>query len=288
LPSADKYGDSEDLLGKWFAANPEKREDIFLATKFGLKTDPEGARTEFSVDSTPEYCREALQKSLKRLRLPCVDLYYIHRLDKVTPIEKTIEAMIDLKNAGKIKYLGLSECSAESLRRAYAVHPISCVQIEYSPFCLDIESPHTRLLEVARELGVANVAYSPLGNGFLSGTIRKREDFTKPGDSRAVLPWLSEENLQKNLAIVDRISDIAKAKGITTAQLTLAWILAQGDDVFAIPGTTKVHRLAENLGNLFLSLSSEEEKSVRQLSQAVVGGRFQATTGYAFGSTPAL
>jgi aryl-alcohol dehydrogenase-like predicted oxidoreductase len=288
LPLADEYGDSEDLIGKWFAANPDKRKDVFLASKFGVKISREGPKPSFSVDSTPEYCRTAIEKSLKRLGLPSIDLYYVHRLDKITPIEKTMEAMVELKKAGKIKYLGLSECSAESLRRAHAVHPISCVQVEYSPFCLDIESPQTRLLETARELGVAIVAYCPLGNGFLSGTIRTREDFTKPGDQRSVLPWLSEENLPKNLAIVDKISDIAKAKGITTAQLTLAWILAQGDDIIPLPGTTKVHRLAENLGSLSISLSPEEEKSIRQLSQAVVGGRYQTTTGYAFADTPAL
>jgi aryl-alcohol dehydrogenase-like predicted oxidoreductase len=280
-PSADKYGDSEDLLGKWFAANPEKRKDIFLATKFGIK---EG----LDVDSTPEYCREAIEKSLKRLGLSYVDLYYVHRLDQVTPVEKTIEAMVELKNSGKIKYLGLSECSADSLRRAHAVHPISCVQIEYSPFCIDIELPQYRLLEVARELGVAIVGYSPLGNGLLSGGIRTREDFTKPGDWRGALPWLSEGNLSKNLAIVDKISDIAKAKGITTAQLTLAWILAQGNDFFAIPGTTKVHRLEENLGSLFITLSTEEEKSIRELSQDKAGERFQTKVGMSFRDTPPL
>ena len=199
-----------------------------------------------------------------------------------------MEAMVELKKAGKIKYIGLSECSAESLRRAHAVHPITCVQVEYSPFCLDIESPHIRLLETARELGVAIVAYSPLGHGFLSGTIRTREDFTKPGDSRKVLPWLTEENLPKNLAVVDKISEIAKSKGITTAQLTLAWILAQGDDIFAIPGTTKIRRLEENLGSLSVSISPEEDTSIRQLSQAAVGGRFQTSTGYAFADTPPL
>jgi aryl-alcohol dehydrogenase-like predicted oxidoreductase len=135
--------------------------------------------------------------------------------------------MVELKNAGKIKYLGLSECSANSLRRAHAVHPISCVQMEYSPFCLDIESPQTKLLEIARELGVAIVAYSQLGNGFLTGTIRRTQDFTKPGDSRKILPRLKEANLQGNLAVVDKTTDIAKAKGITTAQLALAWLLAQ-------------------------------------------------------------
>lgn len=204
--------------------------DIFLSTKFGVRgtegqTGPRGVK----VDSRPEYAKEAIEKSLKRLGLPYVDLYYCHRLDKVTPIEKTVEAMVELKNAGKIKYLGLSECSADSLRRAHAVHPIAAVQMEFSPFCLDIESPQTRFLETARELGVSVICYSPLGNGFLSGTIRKTEDFTKEGDLRAALPWLKEENLQKNLATVDEISEIAKRKGVTPAQLSLAWILAQKD-----------------------------------------------------------
>lgn len=217
-----------------------------------------------------------------------MDLYYVHRLDKITPIEKTIEAMVELKKEGKIKHLGLSECSADSLRRAHAVHPITCVQVEYSPFCLDIESSQTKLLETARELGVAIVAYSPLGNGFLGGAIRSREDFTKPGDLRAALPWFKEENLKHNLAVVDKVSEIAKTKGVTTAQLTLAWLLAQGDDIFAIPGTTKIHRLEENLGSMKIAVSPEEDKAIRELSQAVAGGRFQASTGYAFGDTPAL
>jgi aryl-alcohol dehydrogenase-like predicted oxidoreductase len=235
----------------------------------------------------PSTVDKQIENTLKCLGLSYIDLYYVHRLDKATPIEKTIEEMVELKNAGKIKYLGLSECSANSLRRAHAVHPISCVQMEYSPFSLDIESPQTKLLETARELGVAIVAYSQLGNGFLTGTILRTEDFTKLGDSRKILPWLKEANLQGNLAVVDKITDIAKAKGITTAQLALAWLLAQGDDIFAIPGTTKVHRLAENLGSLSVSLSPEEEKSIRQLSEAVVEGRFQAMTGYDFGDTPA-
>ncbi|OCL09977.1 Aldo/keto reductase [Glonium stellatum] len=286
--TADEYGDCEDLLGKWFAANPEKRQGIFLATKFAVKVKPgEGPRS-LTVDSTPEYCRQAIEKSLKRLGLPYVDLYYIHRLDKVTPIEKTMEAMVELKNAGKIKYIGLSECSADSLRRAHKVHPITCVQVEYSPFCLAIESPTIQVLEVARELGIAVVAYCPLGNGFITGALRTREDFTKPGDLRAMLPWLSEENLEKNVAVVDKLSEIAKAKGVTTAQLSLAWVLAQGDDVFPIPGTTKIHRLEENLGSLSISLSREEERTIRQLSKAVVGGRVQDKNGYTFADTPVL
>ncbi|KAL1870356.1 hypothetical protein Plec18167_007490 [Paecilomyces lecythidis] len=282
--TADEYGDSEDLLGKWFAANPEKRKDIFLATKFALRGGtPRGG---LHIDSSPEYCRQAIEKSLNRLRLPFVDLYYVHRLDKVTPIEKTMEAMVELKNAGKIKHIGLSECSAASLRRAHAVHPVTCVQVEYSAFCTDIE--RNGLLQAARELGVAIVAYSPLGNGLLTGTIRNREDVAKPGDLRGMLPWLRDENLEKNVAIIDKISEIAKAKGVTTAQLALAWVLAQGDDIFAIPGTKRVNRLEENLRSLSVSLSKEEEKSIRQLAEACVGERVQDMTGFAFADTPPL
>lgn len=280
------YGDSEDLLGKWFAANPEKRQDIFLATKFGIGLD--GGKNH-TVDSSPEYCRQAIERSLKRLGLPSVDLYYIHRLDKVTPIEKTIQVMADLKFEGKIGHIGLSECSADSLRRAHAVHPITCVQMEYSPFALEIESPQYRLLETARELGVAVVAYSPLGKGLLGGAIRNREDFTKPGDMRPMLPWFAEENLPKNTAVVDRIAGIAASKGITTAQVTLAWILAQGDDIFAIPGTTKIHRLEENLGSLDVVLTPDEEISIRKVAVDVVGARmpdFARTN--CFSDTPAL
>lgn len=197
-----------------------------------------------------------------------------------------MEAMVELKKAGKIKHIGLSECSADSLRRAHAVHPVSCVQVEYSIFCTDIE--RNGLLQTARELGVAIVAYSPLGNGLLSGTIRKREDVTKPGDLRGILPWLREENVEKNVAIVDKISEIAKAKGITTAQLALAWVLAQGDDIFAIPGTKRVDRLEENLRSLSVPLSQAEEKSIRQLAGSIVGGRVQAMFGFEFADTPPL
>jgi aryl-alcohol dehydrogenase-like predicted oxidoreductase len=218
-----------------------------------------------------------------------VDLYYVHRLDKKTPIEMTMQAMVELKSAGKIKNIGLSECSAESLRRAHAVHPITAVQIEYSLFCTEIESPQRRLLEVARELGVAIVAYSPLGNGFLTGKLRSREDVSKPGDSRGFfLPWLHEENIQKNVAVVDRISEMAKAKCVTTPQLALAWLLAQGDDIFPIPGSSRIQRLEENLDSMFVSLSEDEEKTLRGFARGVVGDRFQNKTGYAFGDTPAL
>lgn len=240
------------------------------------------------IDSSPEYCRKALETSLKRLGLPYVDLYYVHRLDKVTPVEKTIEALVELKEAGKIKHIGLSECSADSLRRAHAVHPITAVQVEYSAFCIAIEDPNIRLLEATRELGVAVVAYSPMGNGLLTGGLRNVEDFTKEGDLRAALPWLKAENLENNVAIVDKLSEIAKKKGITTAQLALAWVLTQGDDIFAVPGTTKIHRLAQNFGSMSISVSSEEEKLVRKLAKGVMGGRVQELMGHTFADTPQL
>ncbi|KAJ6120684.1 Aldo/keto reductase [Penicillium sp. IBT 18751x] len=285
--TADKYGDSEDLLGRWFTVNPEKRKDIILASKFGIRPAP-GAPWGFTIDSTPEYCRLALDASLKRLGLPFIDLYYVHRLDKKTPIELTMRMMVELKNAGKIKYIGLSECSAESLQRAHAIHPITAVQLEYSLFCTEIESPQRRLLEVARELGVAIVAYSPLGNGFLTGKLRSREDVSKPGDARGFLPWLSEENIERNVAVVDNIAEMARAKGITMPQLALAWLLAQGDDIFPIPGSSRVQRLEENLDSMFVSLSDEEEKTLREYADDVVGDRFQSKTGCAFGDTPPL
>lgn len=217
-----------------------------------------------------------------------VDLYYIHRLDKVTPIEKTVETLVELKNEGKIKHIGLSECSAESLRRAYAVHPIACVQVEYSAFCLAIESPEIRLLETARELGVAVVAYSPIGNGFLTGKIRKQEDFTQPGDLRASIPWFKPENLDNNVAVIDKMVGIAQAKGVSPAQLALAWLLAQGDDIFAVPGTSKITRLEENLESMSISLTSDEEKTIRKLSAEIVGGRVQSLMGHTFADTPPL
>jgi aryl-alcohol dehydrogenase-like predicted oxidoreductase len=240
------------------------------------------------VDTTPEYCHQSLAKSLSRLQTSYIDLYYIHRLDRVTPIEKTIHSMVELKEAGKIKHLGISECSADSLRRAHTIHPIAAVQMEYSPFCLSIESSDTRFLETARELGVAIVAYSPLAKGFLSGAILTREDFAKPGDSRSILPWFSEDNWPKNVAIVKRLADMAAEKGVTLAQFTLAWVLAQGDDVFAIPGTAKLSRLEENLGALPVSMSSEEEDTFRKVSQGIVGGRMQDLTGFTFVDTPLL
>jgi aryl-alcohol dehydrogenase-like predicted oxidoreductase len=184
-------------------------------------------------------------------------------LNKEIPIEETVRAMVELKNEGKIKYLGLSECSAESLRRACKIHHIAAVQIEYSPWALDIESPQIDLLRTCRELGVAVVAYSPIGRGMLSGTFRSANDIPK-GDFRKLAPRFSDENFPKNLVLVDKIVELAKAKGVTATQLTLAWLMRQGDDIIPIPGTTKVERLEENLESLRVELTDEEEKTVRK------------------------
>lgn len=175
--SADMYMDSEDLLGRWFKENPKKRKDIFLATKFANKMDAEGNR---SIDSTPEYCKEACERSLQRLGVDHIDLYYCHRLDGKTPIEHTVRAMAELKNQGKIKYLGLSECSSESLRRAYKVHPITAVQIEYSPWALDIENPQIALMHTCRELGVASK--------LLPFLVDQTSTILTPINSRCILP----------------------------------------------------------------------------------------------------
>jgi len=212
------------IVGRWFKANPGKRDNIFLATKFANRVKDDGSRF---VDSSPEYCKAACAKSLQRLGIDKIDLYYAHRLDGQTPVEKTVEAMAALKKEGKIEYLGLSECSADSLRRAHKVHPITAVQIEYSPWALDIESEQIGLLKACRELGVAVVSYSPIGRGMLSGQIRSPDDLEE-GDFRTFAPRFSKENFPKNLKLVDQITQIANKKGCTAAQLTLAWLLAQG------------------------------------------------------------
>ncbi|KAI4268923.1 MAG: hypothetical protein L6R38_007677 [Xanthoria sp. 2 TBL-2021] len=237
--SADVYADSEDLVGEWFRRNG-KRDDIFLATKFALSFNDQGG---IETRSDPEYAKAACNKSLQRLGIDCIDLYYCHRVDRKTPIEKTVEAMAELKKEGKIRYLGLSEVSSETLRRAFAVHPIACVQMEYSPFAMDVEDPKIALLKTCRELGVATVAYSPLGRGFLTGAYKSPADFEE-GDFRKHSPRFSEENFPKNLELVKHLEDMAKKKGCTSGQLSLAWLLSQGNDIFPIPyeGRLKARR----------------------------------------------
>ncbi|KAI1610403.1 aldo-keto reductase [Exophiala viscosa] len=271
--TADMYGDSEDLLGRWFKKNPGKRENIFLATKFANYVDPEtGVR---SVKNEPEYVKQACDKSLQRLGIDQIDLYYVHRLDANQPIEITVKAMKELQDAGKVKYLGMSECSADSLRRACKVTHITAVQMEYSPFSMEIEDPQYALLKTARELGVSVVAYSPLGRGFLTGSIRSPDDFEE-GDFRTFAPRFNKENFPKNLKLVDTLTSLAESKGCTAGQLVLAFLLAQGDDIVPIPGTTRTKNFDENIGSLKVDISKDDNEKIRKAISAaeVHGGRY--------------
>ncbi|CAF1229739.1 unnamed protein product [Rotaria sordida] len=261
IDTADIYGDSEELLGKYFKKYPHQREKVFLATKFGIFVSPDGAR---SIRGDAQYVREACAKSLQRLGLDSVDLYYVHFIDRNVPIEETMEALKELFQAGKIKYIGLSECSSNTLRRAYAVHPISAVQIEYSPFSLEIEHEDIGLLKTCRELGVAIVCHSPLGRGVITGQIKSPDDLEQ-NDVRRILPRFFKENFDKNLQLVDILTSLAKKKGCTVSQLTLAWILAQGDDFIMIPGTTKIKNLEENVAAAQVQLSKDEIDEIRQV-----------------------
>ncbi|OTA97925.1 hypothetical protein M434DRAFT_64680 [Hypoxylon sp. CO27-5] len=282
--TSDFYGDSEDLIGKWFARTG-KRSDIFLATKFGGVFHEDGG---FGFRGDAAYVHEACDKSLKRLGVDYIDLWYPHRLDGSTPVEHIVAGMVKMKEQGKIRHLGLCEVSAATLRRAYAVHPITAVQVEYSPFTTDIEDPKTNLLATCRELGVAIVAYSPLSRGLLSGKIQSPSDFEQ-GDVRRHYPRFSPENFPKNMAVVEELKAIAEKKGCTAAQLTLAWLLSQGDDIFPIPGTTKIASLEENCAAASIELTADEEARIRSLVNAASchGIRYPAEHAFAlFADTP--
>jgi len=231
-----------------------KRSDIFLATKFGFQAD-------LSINAEPSYVKECAETSLRRLGVDQIDLYYLHRVSNTTPIEETVGAMAELVKAGKVKYLGLSECSSNALRRAHAVHPITAVQVEYSPFTLDIEDPQIALLATARELGVQIVAYSPLGRGFLTGQVKSVEDL-EPTDFRRMLPFYTE-NFPKILALADELKAIGSKYGATAGQVCLAWLLAQGNDIIPIPGTRKTKYLDENFAAGNIKLSPGDVQAVR-------------------------
>ncbi|KAF0558827.1 aldo/keto reductase [Gigaspora margarita] len=268
--TADMYGSgkNEILLSKVLK---DRRNEVFLCTKFG---NVRGENGEFlGVNGTPEYVHEACEKSLQRLGVDCIDLYYQHRVDKNVPIEDTVRAMAELVKQGKVKYLGLSECSANTLRRAYKIHPIAAVQMEYSPWTLDIET--NGLKEACEELGVTIVAYSPLGRGILSGKYKSTEDF-EPGDFRKVHPRYAGENFAKNLELVKEFEKLAKKKGVTSSQLCLAWVLAQGKNIVEIPGTKKIKYLEENFQAVNINLTSEELAEIRKIinSIEIVGGRY--------------
>ncbi|KAK5995398.1 Aldo-keto reductase str7 [Cladobotryum mycophilum] len=268
--TADVYVDSEDIIGEWFKRSG-KRDDIFLATKFALTND-NGVR---GVSSDPVYVKQACEKSLKRLGVDTIDLYYCHRVDDKTPIEKTVQAMAELKNEGKIRYLGLSECSAATLRRAHAVHPISALQVEYSLFFLDIESEATEILKTCRELGIAIIAYSPVGRGLLTGQVKKFEDLPE-NDFRRFIPKFQGENFNRILALTDSIKAVADKRKVTASQVSLAWLAAQGEDIISIPGTRTIKYLEENTNAIDITLTEDEVKELRKAAEAteLAGDRY--------------
>ena len=250
--TADMYGPfkNEELLAQAFKG---KRNQVLIATKFGIVRDPHDP-TKRSINGRPEYVKAACEASLKRLGTDYIDLYYQHRVDASTPIEETVGAMSRLVEAGKVRYLGLSEAAPATLRRAAATHPIAALQTEYS---LWSREPEDDILPTCRELGIGFVPYSPLGRGFLTGQIQKFEDLAAD-DYRRFTPRFQGENFQKNLDLVARINELAKQKDCTPGQLALAWVLAQGSDVVPIPGTKRVAYLEENLGVLAITLSKNE------------------------------
>jgi len=257
LDTADMYGPhtNEVLVGKAIA---DRREQAFVATKFGIVRDPANPSLR-GVNGRPEYVRASCDASLKRLGLEHIDLYYQHRVDASVPIEETVGAMAELVKAGKVRHLGLSEASGATLERACKVHPIAALQVEFSLWTRDPQE--NGMLDACRRLGVSLVAYSPLGRGFLTGAYASPDDF-EADDYRRQSPRFQGENFQRNLELVHKVQALAAEKGCTPAQLALAWVLAQGQDVVAIPGTKRRDRLDENLGALDISLSADELKAI--------------------------
>src|SRR5689334_6832755 len=271
LDTADMYGvgKNEELVGK---AIRDRRDRVFLATKFGNVRGPNG---EFlGVRGDPEYVRSACEASLKRLGVDVIDLYYQHRVDQSVPIEDTVGEMSRLQQEGKVRYLGLSEAAPRTIRAAFATSPITAVQTELSLWSRDAEG---EVLPTVRELGIGYVAYSPLGRGFLSGRFKSPADFPED-DFRKNHPRFQGENFRKNLKLVDEVEAIAKEKGCTTAQLALAWVLAQGDDIVPIPGTKHVKYLDENIGALDVRLTDEDQKRLDAILPpgAAAGERYHA------------
>ena len=270
LDTADMYGPftNERLVGR---AINDRRDDVVLATKFGNVRGEDGAR--LGIDGRPEYVRSACDASLQRLGVDVIDLYYQHRVDATVPIEETVGAMAELVQAGKVRCLGLSEAAPETVRRAFAVHPITALQTEYSLWSRDPEDDG--VLATTRELGVGFVAYSPIGRGFLSGQIRTLDDLDAD-DFRRHSPRFQGDNFARNLQLVDRVQELAKAKGVTASQLALAWVLAQGDDIVPIPGTKRRTYLAENLAAVDIELTKEELAALDEAAPvgAAAGDRY--------------
>ncbi|MGZ4402244.1 MAG: aldo/keto reductase [Gaiellaceae bacterium] len=261
LDTADVYGQgaNEQLVGRAIAG---RRDDVVLATKFGNRWFDDGSRT---IDGTPEYVRQAIEASLRRLKVDYVDLYYQHRVDANTPIEETVGAMAELVNAGKVKHIGLSEAGPETIRRAHTVHPITALQSEWSLWTRD---PEDDVLATVRELGIGFVAYSPLGRGFLAGRFSSPDELTED-DFRRNHPRMQSGNFEQNRLLAERVRDLAAEKGCTPAQLALAWVLSRGDDVVPIPGTKRRTYLEQNAAASELELT---ETDLEQLDEAFPPG----------------
>ncbi len=278
LDTADMYGPhkNEELVGK---AIKGKRAKVVLATKFGIVRNPANP-TLRGINGRPEYVRSSCEGSLKRLAVDMIDLYYLHRVDPETPIEDTVGAMSELVKEGKVRFIGLSEAGAKTIRRAHAVHPISAIQSEYSLWTRD---PESEILSTCRELGIGFVAYSPLGRGFLTGNI-KSTDNLEPDDFRRNSPRFQQENIQHNLELLKRVESIAQKKGCKPSQLALAWLLAQGEDIVPIPGTKRRKYLEENAAAVDLALSKDE---IAEISMAAPPGAASGTR-YALAAMPSL
>jgi aryl-alcohol dehydrogenase-like predicted oxidoreductase len=259
LDTADMYGPftNEKLVGRAIA---DRRDNVVVATKFGSVRGENGERLGIRGDA--DYVRQACDASLQRLGVDHIDLYYQHRVDKTVEIEETVSAMKELVDAGKVRYLGLSEASPDTIRRAHAVHPISALQTEYSLWSRD---PEDKLLPTVRELGIGFVAYSPLGRGFLSGRFQSPDDF-EDGDFRKYHPRFQGENFQKNLQLVERVKQIADEKGVTAGQLALGWVMGHGDDIVPIPGTTKVKNLEENVAAAEIELTEDDLRRLDEVA----------------------
>jgi aryl-alcohol dehydrogenase-like predicted oxidoreductase len=268
LDTSDAYGPhtNEQLVGRAIA---DRRDDVVLATKFGIVRDPEDPMKR-SISGRPEYVKEACDGSLRRLGIDHIDLYYQHRVDPQTPIEETVGAMSELVEAGKVRFLGLSEAGPESVRRAHAVHPITAVQSEYSLWSRDIED---EVVPALRELGIGLVAYSPLGRGFLSGRFKSIDDL-EPGDFRRYSPRFQGDNFGKNLELVDRITELADEKGASPSQLALAWVLGRGRDIVPIPGTKRRRYLEENAAAAEIELTDEEVQRIADALPEPAGPRY--------------
>jgi aryl-alcohol dehydrogenase-like predicted oxidoreductase len=266
IDTAEVYGPytNEELVGRALAG---RRDEVVLATKFGFISHREGESRH--LDSSPENIRKALEGSLKRLGTDHVDLYYQHRVDPATPIEETVGGLRQLVQEGKVRHIGLSEAAPETIRRAHAVHPVAALQTEYSLWTRD---PEAEILPLVRELGIGFVAYSPLGRGFLTGQIRSPEQLDA-SDFRRSNPRFAGENFRQNMRIVEGVEALAKEAGATPAQVALAWLLAQGDDVVPIPGTRRVSRLEENVGAVDLQLSADQVARLSAIP-APVGDRY--------------